>query len=240
MNYSYADIAKMIDHSLLNPTLTRDELENGCRLAAAFNVASVCIMPFAVADAASWLAGSDVLVGTTVGFPHGVNASAVKLFEAEQSLKDGAVELDMVINIPDARGGCFDIIETEVKALAELAHGRDAKLKVIFENCFQTPEAIATLSEICSRAGADWVKTSTGYGDGGATDDDLKIMRRHAAPEVQVKAAGGVRTLERLLEVRSIGCTRAGATRTVSICNNAREALGLELIGGFADTPAGY
>ncbi len=240
MNFVYADIAKMIDHSLLNPTLTPGELENGCKLAAAFDVASVCIMPFAVKSASKWLSDSEVAVGTTIGFPHGVNTTAAKLFEAEKAMKDGAIELDMVINIPLARTGRFDDVESEVRALAELIHGGGARLKVIFENCYQTPESIAVLSEICSRAGADWVKTSTGYGDGGAVDEDLILMRKHAPDGVQVKAAGGVRTLERLLKVRKLGCSRVGATRTVSICNTARKALDMDEIIGFSDTPAGY
>lgn len=240
MTYTYEDVAGMIDHSLLNPTLTPSDLENGYRLAAAFDVASVCIMPFAVADAANWLSGSRVALGTTIGFPHGVTTTAAKLFEAEEAMRNGAVELDMVINIPAALAGDYASVEAEVKALADLTHSGGARLKVIFENCYQSPEAVAALSEACGRAGADWIKTSTGYGSGGAVDQDLTIMRNHALADVQVKAAGGVRTLERLLEVRVLGCTRIGATRTVSICNDARTALGMEPIEGFADTPAGY
>ena len=240
MTYRYEEIAGMIDHSLLNPTLTPAELENGCRLAAAFGTASVCIMPFAVSDAARILQGSGVAVGTTVGFPHGVNTRDSKLFEAEEAMRNGAVELDMVVNIPAARAGQYAVVEDEVRALAELAHGGGARLKVIFENCYQTKDGIAALSELCGRAGADWVKTSTGYGDGGAENEHLELMRAHAPSPVQVKAAGGIRTLERLLEVKALGCSRVGATRTVSICNDARRNLGLEEIAGFSDSPAGY
>ena len=235
-DFTYEDVAKMIDHSLLNPTLTPEDLENGCRLAAVFDVASVCIVPFAVSGAAATLAGTNVAVGTTVGFPHGVNSVTAKMVEAEQALKDGAVELDMVINIPLAIAGRYDEVGREVEALAGIAHGGGAKIKVIFENCYLTDSAIISLCRVCAQAGADWVKTSTGYGDGGAEDADLKLMREHSPESVQVKAAGGVRTLDRLLEVRALGCTRAGATRTASILNEARMRLGMEPFGKAGNT----
>ena len=230
MKYSYEDVAKMIDHSLLNPTLTPDDLENGCRLALAYDVASVCIMPFAVTGAAAILSGTGVVVGTTVGFPHGCNTTTAKLVEAEQALRDGAGELDMVINISMALAGRYDEIGKEVEIIAALTHRGGAGLKVIFENCYQSSDAIRNLCGVCGQAGADWVKTSTGYGDGGAVDADLKLMRKHSPDHVQVKAAGGVRTLERLLEVRKLGCTRAGATRTAAILDDARARLGLDQI----------
>jgi len=232
MNFDYRDLAKMVDHSLLNPTLGPEDLENGCRLAMLFDVASVCIMPFAVSGAAAMLSDSDVAVGTTVGFPHGVNTTAVKEAEAEQAMRDGAVELDMVINIPLAVSGRVDEIEEEVSRLAATAHSGGARLKVIFENCFLSDSVKIALCQACGRAGADWVKTSTGYGDGGAVDADLVLMRRHSPETVQVKAAGGVRTLDRLLEVRDLGCSRVGATRTAGILNEARTRLGLEPIHG--------
>ena len=240
MKYSYEDVAKMIDHSLLNPTLTPVDLENGCRLAVAYDIASVCIMPFAVTGATAMLSGTGVAVGTTVGFPHGCNTTTVKLVEAEQALCDGAGELDMVINISLALAGRYDEIGEEVEIIAALAHRGGARLKVIFENCYQSSDAIRNLCEVCGQAGADWVKTSTGYGDGGAVDTDLKLMRKHSPDHVQVKAAGGVRTLERLLEVRKLGCTRAGATRTAAILDDARVRLGLDPIEGFGrELPAG-
>ena len=231
MSFTYEDVAKMVDHSLLNPTLTPEDLENGCRLAVLFDVASVCIVPFAVSGAAAVLSGTNVAVGTTVGFPHGVHAATTKIVEAEQAMKDGAVELDMVINISLALAGRYDEVGREVEALAAIVHGGGAKLKVIFENCYLTDQAIAALSGVCGQAGADWIKTSTGYGDGGAEDQDIKLMREYAPENVQIKAAGGVRTLERLLEVRALGCSRAGATRTASILNDARRRLGMEPIG---------
>lgn len=232
MDFTYKEVAKMIDHSLLNPTLTPEDLENGCRLAAMFDVASVCIVPFAVSGAATVLSGTDVVVGTTVGFPHGVHTTVAKIVEAEQAMKDGAVELDMVINIPLAVAGRYDEVGREIEAIATIVHGGGAKLKVIFENCYLRDDDIVALCGVCGQAGADWVKTSTGYGDGGAEDVDIKLMREYSPENVQVKAAGGVRTLDRLLEVRALGCSRAGATRTASILNDARRRLGMEPIGG--------
>jgi deoxyribose-phosphate aldolase len=236
MKYSYEDVAKMIDHSLLNPTLTPEDLEAGCRLAIVYNTASVCILPFAVTGAASLLSGTDVAVGTTVGFPHGGNTTTAKIVEAEQAIQDGAIELDMVINISLALSGRIDEVEKEVETLASLAHRGGARLKVIFENCYLGDETIVALCKACGRAGVDWVKTSTGYGDGGATDEDLKLMRKYSPENVQIKAAGGVRTLDRLLEVRKLGCTRVGATRTASILEDARKRLGLEPIVGGINT----
>ncbi len=233
MKYNYEDVAKMIDHSLLNPTLTPDDLENGCRLAAAYDVASVCIMPFAVTGAAAILAGTGVAVGTTVGFPHGCNTTTVKLVEAEQAMQDGAVELDMVINISLALAGRYDEIGKEVETITALAHRGGARLKVIFENCYLNGNVIKSLCDVCGTTGADWVKTSTGYGGGGAVNADLKLMRKLSPDHVQIKAAGGVRTLDRLLEVRKFGCTRAGATRTAAILDDARARLGLDPIKGF-------
>ena len=230
MSSEYRDMSKMIDHSLLNPTLTPADLENGCRLAAAFDTASVCIMPFAVAAASAMLSDTDVAVGTTVGFPHGGHTTTAKIVEAEQALKDGAVELDMVINISLALAGRFDEVGREVETLTSLIHKGGARIKVIFENCYLNDEAKIALCGVCAEAGVDWVKTSTGFGDGGATDSDLKLMRAHSPENIQVKAAGGVRTLDRLLEVRALGCSRAGATRTASILAEARSRLGLEPI----------
>lgn len=236
MNYSYEDISKMIDHSLLNPTLTPEDLEKGCRLALVYDTASVCILPFAVSGAATLLNGTNVVVGTTVGFPHGGHTTTAKIVEAEQALQDGAAELDMVINISLALSGRIDDVEQEVETIASLTHRGGARLKVIFENCNLDNNTIQALSIACSRAGADWIKTSTGYGEGGAVDEDLKLMRKFAPESVQVKAAGGIRTLDRLLEVRELGCSRIGATRTASILEEARKRLGLEpLIGGISE-----
>lgn len=226
MDYTYDDIAKMIDHSLLNPTLTLDELEAGCAVAVRYNVASVCIMPFYLRRCADLLAGSTVVPSTTIGFPHGGHTTAVKVAEAEQALRDGGIELDMVVNISRVLSGDWDCVRDDIRAVIDVTHGGGGKVKVIFENCYLTDEQKIRLCEICGELGADWVKTSTGYGTGGATDADLKLMRAHSPASVQVKAAGGVRTLDRLLEVRALGVTRCGATRTVEILEECKARLG--------------
>ena len=226
MDYTYDDIAKMIDHSLLNPTLTLDELEAGCAVAVRYNVASVCIMPFYLRRCADLLAGSTVVPSTTIGFPHGGHTTAVKVAEAEQALRDGGIELDMVVNISRVLSGDWDCVRDDIRAVIDVTHGGGGKVKVIFENCYLTDEQKIRLCEICGELGADWVKTSTGYGTGGATDADLKLMRAHSPASVQVKAAGGVRTLDRLLEVRALGVTRCGATRTVEMLEECEARLG--------------
>jgi deoxyribose-phosphate aldolase len=225
-DFTYADIARMLDHSLLQPVLTDAELEAGCRLAREYNVASVCIKPYAVRQAAAWLAGSTVVVGTTIGFPHGGHATATKVFEADLAMTEGARELDMVVNIGKVLSQDWHYVADDIRAVVEIAHGRGALVKVIFENCFLKNEHKEQLCRICGEVGADFVKTSTGYGDQGATDDDLKLMRRCSPPRVQVKAAGGVRTFDRLLAVRALGVTRVGATATKAILDECRVRLG--------------
>jgi deoxyribose-phosphate aldolase len=227
MEYTYQDIAKMIDHSLLNPTLTDAQLEEGCRLALQYDVASVCIMPYYLRRCAEILQGSDVKASTTVGFPHGGHATAVKVVEAEQALRDGGEELDMVVNISKVLSGDWDYVRRDIKAVLDAVHEAGKKLKVIFENCYLADEHKIRLCEICGELGADWVKTSTGYGSGGATNEDLILMRRHSPPWVQIKAAGGVRDLDRLLEVRALGVTRVGATRTAEILDECKRRLGM-------------
>ena len=222
MDFTLAQIAKMIDHSLLNPSLAADELEQGIRLARDYDVATVCIMPCYLRRCAELLRGSGVKAGTTIGFPHGCHATAVKLAEARLAIYDGGEELDMVVNISKVLSGDWDYVRADLKAVIDEAHSRGRKVKVIFENCCLRDEHKVRLSEICGELGADWVKTSTGFGAGGATDADLVLMRRHSPPGVQVKAAGGVRTLDRLLEVRALGVTRVGASRTneiLVVCN---------------------
>jgi len=225
MDYTYRQIAKMIDHSLLNPTLTTERLEEGCRIALSCDVASVCIMPYYLARCAEILAGSSVKVGTTIGFPHGGHATAVKAAEAQQALRDCAQELDMVVNIGKVLSEDWGYVAADIKAVIDVTHAAKQKVKVIFENCYLEDRHKIRLCEICGELGADWVKTSTGYGSGGATDEDLKLMRKHAAGHVQVKAAGGIRTLDRLLEVRALGVTRVGASRTVDILDECRRRL---------------
>jgi deoxyribose-phosphate aldolase len=220
---NYTALAKMIDHSLLQPVLTDGQLEEGCRLAREYDVASVCIKPYAVRRAVELLAGSTVAAGTTVGFPHGGHVTAIKVAEAEQAIADGAVELDMVVNIGKVLGKDWRYVSEDIGAVVKAIHRHKALVKVIFENCFLASEHKEQLCRICADVGADFVKTSTGYGDGGATDEDLILMRRASPPHVQVKAAGGVRTLDRLLAVRALGVTRVGATATKIILDEARK-----------------
>ncbi|HER08078.1 MAG TPA: deoxyribose-phosphate aldolase [Bacteroides sp.] len=222
------EIAKMIDHSLLHPTMTDRELTEGIALARKYNVASVCIKPYAVKMAAEMLAGSDVLVCSVIGFPHGNSRVDVKVYETEKAIGDGAEEIDMVVNIGKVLSEDWEYVSAEIGAVAGVTKNRGAVLKVIFENDFLPADHYKIrLCEICNRHGVDFVKTSTGYGfvkqpDGtygyrGATHHDLVLMRKHADPEVQVKAAGGVRTLEDTLKVRELGVTRIGATATEAI-----------------------
>lgn len=242
MTFTYLDVAKMIDHSLLNPTLTAEDLEKGCRLAIDYGVASVCIMPYYLKRCAEVLRGSDVRASTTIGFPHGVNTTAVKLAETRQALADGGEELDMVANLSAVLSGSWAYVREDIRAVIEETHAAGQKVKVIFENCYLNDEQKIRLCEICSELGADWVKTSTGYGTGGATIEDLMLMRKHSAPHVQVKAAGGVRDLDTLLRVREIGVTRCGATRTAAMLDEARVRLGLAPVAraDAAPSPAGY
>jgi deoxyribose-phosphate aldolase len=215
----------MIDHSLLQPVLTDAQLEEGCRLAREYDVASVCIKPYFVLRAAGLLAGSTVAVGTTVGFPHGGHKPDIKVAEAEQALADGARELDMVVNIGKVLSKEWRYVTDDIAGVVKAAHRGKALVKVIFENCFLEAEHKEQLCRICTDVGADFVKTSTGYGDGGAIDEDLILMRRACPAHVQVKAAGGVRTLDRLLAVRALGVSRVGATATRVILDEAKKRL---------------
>jgi deoxyribose-phosphate aldolase len=225
MEYTYEDIAKMIDHSLLNPILTDKELELGCQQGLDYDCASVCIMPYYLKRCAEILRGSSVRACTTIGFPHGGHTTAIKLAEAKQALEDGGEELDMVVNISKALSGDWDYVRRELESVIGLAHARGAKVKVIFENCYLKDEHKIRLCEVCGELRADWVKTSTGYGTGGATLEDLKLMRAHSPAYVQVKAAGGVRDLDKLLEVRALGVTRVGASRTAAILEECKRRL---------------
>lgn len=241
MKYTLEELAKMIDHSLLHPTMTDAELEAGCHLAAEYKVASVCIKPYFVARAVELLHGSGVLVGAVIGFPHGNSCTESKRYETELACRDGASEIDMVINIGKALGGDWDYVQRDVQAVCDEAHRHGAKVKVIFENDYLTNGGAGLssddfkrkLCELCERAGADWVKTSSGYGfvkqpDGsynykGATEHDLALMRASVSPRVQVKAAGGVRDLDGLIKVRDLGATRCGATATAAMLDTYRQ-----------------
>lgn len=225
--YTLRDIAKMIDHSLLRPTMTVDELEQGIALARRYDAASVCILPYYLKRCAELLQGSDVAPSTTIGFPHGGHTTAIKLAEASRALDDGGVELDMVVNLSKVLSGDWTYVRDEIRAIVEVTHARGGKVKVIFENCFLQDVHKIRLCEICGEVHADWVKTSTGFGSGGATLDDLRLMRKHAPAHVQVKAAGGVRDLDMALAVREIGVTRFGCTRTAEVLDECKRRLGV-------------
>ncbi len=235
MKYRYDELSGMIDHSLLHPTMTDEELDQGCEIARRYRVASVCIKPYAVKRAVELLRGSDVIVGCVIGFPHGNSLTEVKRLETEAACRDGAVEIDMVINIGKALSGDWDYVERDIKAVCDEAHRHGAKVKVILENDYlgnggaglTGDQLKVKLCQICETAGADWVKTSTGYGfvkqaDGsynyrGATEHDLALMRANVSEKVQVKAAGGVRDLDGLIRVRDLGASRCGASATVAM-----------------------
>ncbi len=242
MKYTYEQLAKMIDHSLLHPTMTDKDLEEGCKLAAKYGVASVCIKPYAVRRAAELLRSSGVNVGCVIGFPHGNACTESKRYETELACRDGAVEIDMVVNAGKALSGDWEYVERDVKAVCDEAHPRGAKVKVIFENDFMPNDEIKVkLCQLCERAGADWVKTSTGYGfvkqkDGnynykGATEHDLALMRANVSAKVQVKAAGGVRDLDGLIKVRDLGGSRCGATATAAMLDEYRRREAAEKAG---------
>jgi len=253
MTHTYLELAQTIDHSLLHPTMTDRELEDGCRLAVQCQAASVCIKPYAVRQAVEWLRGSGVKVGCVIGFPHGNSATEVKRFETEVACRDGAEEIDMVINLGKALGGDWGYVEADVRAVCDEAHRQGAKVKVILENDYlaqggaglSADDLKIKLCHICEWAGADWVKTSTGYGfvkqpDGsynyrGATEHDLRLMRASVSDRVQVKAAGGVRDLDGLIKVRELGATRCGASATAAILDEFRR----READGTLDRPSG-
>ena len=216
------DIAKTIDHSLLRPELDDAFIEDGCRLAAEYHVASVCCRPVDVARAAAILRETDVAVGTTIGFPHGNHLTETKLVEARRALDDGASELDMVLLIGALKSGRDAEVMADISAVVELAHANGALVKVIFENHYLTDDEKIRACHLSEAAGADFVKTSTGFAAGGATQEDLRLMRANVSDRVQVKAAGGVRTLDALIEVMALGVTRVGATQTKPIIDDFR------------------
>jgi deoxyribose-phosphate aldolase len=216
------DIAKTIDHSLLRPELDDAFVEDGCGIAARYDVASVCVRPVDVRRAAALLRGTDVAVGTTVGFPHGNHLTEVKVDEARRALDDGATELDMVLKIGALKSGRDDDVLADVSAIVEVGHAGGAIVKVIFENAYLTDAEKIRACRITATAGGDFVKTSTGFAPTGATHDDLRLMRANTPSHIQVKAAGGVRSLDALLEVMELGVTRIGATATEAIIEDFR------------------
>jgi deoxyribose-phosphate aldolase len=251
------DLAKMIDHSLLHPTMTDAQLDAGCVLAARCDVATVCVKPYYVPRAAALLKGSNVLVCSVIGFPHGNSHTAVKILEAELAIREGAREIDMVANAGKVLGGDWAYVAADLKAVNDACVSHRAILKVIFENDYLQDEHIIRLCSVCAEIGVAFVKTSTGYGfvkqpNGdynykGATDAHLKLMRAHCPDKVQIKAAGGVRTLDDLLKVRALGVSRIGATATETILTEAvRRGLpgpvppGLATGGAVSAPAAGY
>ena len=253
MKYSFKELAKMIDHALLQPTLTDQELEAGCREAVQYGTASVCIKPYFVKRASELLKGTGVIVGTVVGFPHGSSTTESKRYETQLACKDGASEIDMVINIGKALSGDWAYVEHEIKVVCEEAHQRGAKVKVILENDYLDKGGAGLsgddfkrhLCQLCERAGADWVKTSTGYGfikqaNGdynyrGATEHDLRLMRESVSQQVQIKAAGGVRNLDALIKTRDLGASRCGASATAALLEEYRRRAAEEQAGKPAD-----
>jgi len=219
---SYEDIAGMIDHSLLKPNLTDKEIEEGCRIADEYQVASVCVRPSDVRRAAAILKTSSVRVTTVIGFPHGAATTPAKVFETEEAIKNGAVELDVVLNIGKLKSRDYDYVKADLQAVTAAAHQKTVLVKVIFENCYLDDEEKIAACRISNEVGVDYVKTSTGFGTGGAEDRDLILMRKHTIASIKLKAAGGIRTLERALEVRKLGCSRIGATATVAILDRLR------------------
>ncbi len=222
---TYEQLAKVIDHSLLRPELTDQDIISGCELAARYHTATVCVKPCHVTLAKKVLEGSDVKVSAVVGFPHGSNHTSIKLAEAELAMDEGAVELDMVLNIGFLRSGNTQAVFDDIKTICNAAHARNVKVKVIFENAYLNDEQKITACKLSDAAGADWVKTSTGFAPSGATLDDLRLMRANVSERVQVKAAGGVRTLEALLAVVDTGATRCGATATATILDDFAKRL---------------
>lgn len=232
-----SELAKMIDHSILNPAMTDSDLRRECEVAKKYDVASVCVKPYAVKQAVELLKGTDVVVGCVIGFPHGNSSTAVKVFETEFACKEGATEIDMVINIGKALGGDWDYIENEITLITNACHRNNAIVKVIFETDFVTnDEDKIKLCEICTKAGADFVKTSTGFGyvkqpNGdfnyrGATLHDIELMRKHSGSKVRVKCSGGVRTLDDLIRMKDAGAIRSGATATAVMLEDAKKRFG--------------
>ncbi len=226
MGVSYRDIAGMIDHALLAPTLTPQQMDEGCRYAAESGVASVCILPYYLKRCAQILAGSGVRASTVIGFPLGGNATAIKRAEALRALDDGGEELDVVVNLSAVIGGDWACVRDDLRAMIEPTHAAGCKIKVIFENCYLDDAQKITLCEISAELGADWVKTSTGFGPGGATLDDLRLMGSHVPARVQVKASGGIRDLDTILAMRDLGVTRVGASGTRAILDECRARFG--------------
>lgn len=223
MSLTPKDIAGMLDHSTLQPYLTEDDIRKGCEIALKYHTASVCARPGDMKLVASLLKGSDVKVCTVIGFPHGNHLPEIKLAESKAALDDGCVELDMVINIGKLLHGDDAYVGDEIKAICDLAHSRGAKVKVILETCYLSDEQKKRACRIAAANGADWVKTSTGYGSAGCTIEDLKLMRASVPAHCQVKGSGGIRDLDTVLAARRAGASRCGVSATVKIMEEAEK-----------------
>ena len=224
--YTYDEVASWIDHSLLTPTLTTNELEAGCALALRYRVASVCILPFYLKRCRDLLEGSTVRPSTTVGFPHGGHTTACKAREAQQALEDGAMELDVVVNVNKVKSSDWKYVRSELKELVDGTHGYGQKIKVIFENAYLTDEEKIALCRMCSELGADWVKTSTGFAPSGANVADVALLRLHSAESVGVKAAGGIGDLDSVFAMHAAGANRVGSSRTERILEEYERRFG--------------
>lgn len=236
----YQVVARMLDHSLLQPTATLRELEQAVEVGRRYGVATVCIVPYFVRRAAELLVGSDVEVCTTIGFPHGVIAARAKLREVEIALEDGATELDMVVNLSLVRSGRWIEVQEEIGGVLDACRIRRSRLKVIFEMSALSSQEKLKLLSIAAELGVDWVKTSTGFGAGGATFEDVRLMRERSPASVQVKASGGVRSLDQVLEYRRLGASRVGTSATETILGELRQRLGLPGLGVVGLGPSGY
>lgn len=225
MSVSLREIAKMLDHSTLQPFLTEDDIRKGCDIALQYDTATVCARPGDMPLVVRLLSGSDVKPCTVIGFPHGAHHTSVKVYEAERALDDGCRELDMVLNIGRLLHGDEACVQDEIAALASAAHKRDALLKVILETCYLNDEQKKLACRLSENAGADFVKTSTGYGSAGATVEDVALMRKAVSEKVSVKASGGIRTLDMVLSCRLAGAARCGVSATVKIMEEAKERL---------------
>jgi deoxyribose-phosphate aldolase len=225
LDYTYTDVAKMIDHSLLNPALRLAELDTGIQLAIDYQVASVCILPYVLRHTANRLMGTGVKPGTTIGFPHGCHTTVVKLIETRQALADGAEELDMVVNSSAVRSGRWDFVKEDIRTVVEETHASGQQVKVIFESAYLTDDQKIRLCEICAELQADWVSASTGFGPAGATHEDLILMRQNTAPHIQVKAGGGAEDLDALLALRALGVSRCSVSSTADMMDEARRRL---------------
>ncbi len=225
MHRIYLEIARLLDHSLLKPTLSMDELESGCQRAAELGVASVCVVPHYLTRCARILSGSEVVPTTVVSFPHGMTSTDAKCREAECALEQGAVELDVVVNLSRVLSQDWGYVDAELEKLLTLCRKAGAKLKVIFENCYLSQTHKLQLCEICNELSVDWVKTSTGFGSGGATPEDVKLMRSHSSAQVGVKASGGIRDLDAVLRYRALGVSRIGTSNSEVILRQLEERL---------------